>query len=85
MFVSSDFALAAYNSLFKQAYPPPLISSNISPGIQVPQLLPCKNWSFKERFIYLFMRDTQRGKDIGRGLPVGSLMWDLILGPRIMT
>ena len=36
-------------------------------------------------FIYLFMRDTQRGRDIGRGrsrLPSGSLMWDWIPGPR---
>ena len=29
------------------------------------------------------MRDTERGRDIGRGrsrIPVGSLMWDLIPG-----
>ena len=34
---------------------------------------------------YLFMRDTERGRDTGRGrsrLPVGSLMWDLIPGPQ---
>ena len=47
----------------------------------------------KKDFIYLFMRDTQRererererGRDLGRGrsrLPVGSPMWDSILGPR---
>ena len=35
---------------------------------------------FKD-FIYLFMRDTERGRDIDRGrsrLLAGSLMWDLI-------
>ena len=36
---------------------------------------------------YLFMRDTQRerSRDLGRGrsrVPVGSLMWDSIPGPR---
>ena len=33
---------------------------------------------------YLFMRDTERGRDIGRGrsrLPVGSPMQDSIPGP----
>ena len=42
---------------------------------------------FLKRF-YLFMRDTERGRDIGRGrsrLPAGSLMWDLIPGPRVHT
>ena len=37
---------------------------------------------FKD-FIYLFMRDTERGRNIGRGrsrLPVGSPMWDSLLG-----
>ena len=36
-------------------------------------------------FIYLFMRDTEKGRDIGRGrnrLLIGSLMRDLILGPQ---
>ena len=36
-------------------------------------------------FIYLFMRDTERGRDISRGrsrLPTGSLMRDSIPGPR---
>ena len=40
---------------------------------------------FLKDFIYLFMRDTQRGRDIGRGrsrLPAETLMQDLILGPR---
>ena len=40
---------------------------------------------FVLHFIYLFMRYTERGRDIGRGrsrLPVGSLMWGLILGPQ---
>ena len=35
---------------------------------------------------YLFMRDTERGKDTGRGrsrLPARSLIWDLIPNPRI--
>ena len=34
-------------------------------------------FTLKVVFIYLFMRDTERGRDIGRGrsgLPVGSLM-----------
>ena len=34
-------------------------------------------------FIYLFMRDPERGRDTGRGrsrLHAGSPMWDLILG-----
>ena len=38
---------------------------------------------FKKDFIYLFTRDTKRGRDIRRGrsrLPVGSPMWDSILG-----
>ena len=40
---------------------------------------------FKKRF-YLFMRDTERGKDIGRGksrLSVGALMWDSTPGPQV--
>ena len=36
-------------------------------------------------FIYLFMRDTERGRDTGRGRrsrrPAGSLMQDSIPGP----
>ena len=39
---------------------------------------------FKILFIYLFMRDTERGRDTGRGrsrLPVGSPRWDSIPGP----
>ena len=39
---------------------------------------------FKD-FVYLFMRDTERDRDIGRGRSrflVGSLMWVLIPGPR---
>ena len=38
---------------------------------------------FKKDFIYLFLRDTQRARDSGRGrgrLPVGTLMWNLIPG-----
>ena len=39
---------------------------------------------FKKDFcIYLFMRDRERGRDIGRGrsrLPTRSQMWDSILG-----
>ena len=34
--------------------------------------------------IYLFMRDTERGRDIGRGRsrpPARSPMWDLVPGP----
>ena len=41
-----------------------------------------KNDFFKD-FIYIFMRDTERGRDIDRGrsgLHAGSLMWDLIPG-----
>ena len=40
---------------------------------------------FFKDFLYLFMRDTERGRDTGRGrsrLPVRSLMWVLIPGPR---
>ena len=43
---------------------------------------------FFKDFIYLFKRDKERGRDIGRGrsrLPVGSLMDDLIPGPRDHT
>ena len=39
---------------------------------------------FKKDFIYLFMRHTERGRDIGRGrsrLPVVSPMWDPLPGP----
>ena len=35
--------------------------------------------------IYLFMRDTERGRDVGRRrsrFPAGSPMWDSIPGPR---
>ena len=38
---------------------------------------------FFKDFIYLFMRERERGRDTGRGrsrLHAGSLMWDLILG-----
>ena len=38
---------------------------------------------FFKDFIYLFIRDTQRGRDTGRRrsrLHVGSLMWDSISG-----
>ena len=37
------------------------------------------------RFFYFFMRDIERGRDIGRGrsrLPAGNLMWNLIPGPQ---
>ena len=40
------------------------------------------------RFIYLFMRDTERGRDTGRGrcrLPAWSPMWDLNPGPQHHT
>ena len=40
---------------------------------------------FKKYFIYLFMRDTEKEGDIGRGrsrLPVGNLMQNSISGPR---
>ena len=46
--------------------------------------IPEKNFLKKKKkkdFIYLFMRDTERGRDIGRGrsrLPARSPMWDLI-------
>ena len=39
---------------------------------------------FLKKIIYLFMRDTERGRDIVRGrsrLPAGSLMLNSILGP----
>ena len=39
----------------------------------------------KKTFVYLLMRDTRRGRDIGRGrsrLPEGNLVWDLISGPQ---
>ena len=44
----------------------------------------CVFFFFKD-FIYLFMRDTERGRDTGRGrnwLPAGSLMQDSIPGPQ---
>ena len=40
---------------------------------------------FFKDFIYLFMRDTERGRDTGIGrsrLPTRRLMWDSIPGPR---
>ena len=43
---------------------------------------------FKKDFIYLFIRQRERGRDIGRGrsrLPVGSPMWDSIPGLRDHT
>ena len=39
------------------------------------------------RFIYLFVKDTEKGRDTGRGrsrLHVGCPMWDSIPDPRIM-
>ena len=43
---------------------------------------PCHKYVlFKKDFIYLFMRDRERGRDTGRGrsrLPAGGTMWDLI-------
>ena len=42
-------------------------------------------YHFFKILFYLFMRDTERCRDTGRGrrrLPVGSLMWDSIPGPR---
>ena len=39
---------------------------------------------FFKAFIYLFMRDTERGRDTGRGrsrLHAGSPTWDSIPGP----
>ena len=47
--------------------------------VSIPHLI-----MFFKRFIYLFMRDPERGKDTGRGrnrLPVGNLMHDSIPGP----
>ena len=43
-----------------------------------------KNNFFKD-FIYLFMRNRERGRDIGRRrsrIPVGSPMWDSIPRPQ---
>ena len=43
-------------------------------------------FSFFKDFIYLFMRDTEGGRDLGRernGLLAESQMWDLILRPGI--
>ena len=40
---------------------------------------------FFKDFVYLFRRDTERGRDTDRGrsrLPSGSLMQDLIPGPQ---
>ena len=40
---------------------------------------------FVFNFIYLFMRDTERGREVGRGrsrLHAESLLWDSIPGPR---
>ena len=40
---------------------------------------------FLKYFIYLFMRDSEGGRDIGRGrssLPAGSAMWHSIPGPQ---
>ena len=44
-----------------------------------------ENLFYKKYFIYLFMRDTERGRYIGRErsrLPAGSWMRNLILGPQ---
>ena len=44
------------------------------------------NLFFFKYFIYLFMRDTQREAETGRGrsrLPARSQLWDLILDPGI--
>ena len=43
-----------------------------------------RSYIFCFRFLFIYSQETQRGRDIGRGrsgLPVGSSMWDLILGP----
>ena len=61
------------------------VSGHTGPGNQVfVLLLFFKILLFFQRlFIYLFMRDRKRGRDIGRGrsrLHAGNLMWDLILG-----
>ena len=58
-------------------------------GRQMPILFKLYFFTLKKYFIYLFMRETERGGDIGRGrsrLPVGEP--DLRLNPRtpgIMT
>ena len=47
-------------------------------------LKPPQNCQFSLKFLIYFMRDTERGRDIGRGrsrLPAISLMWDSIPGP----
>ena len=47
-----------------------------------------ENKLFKKRFIYLLMRDTERGEEtqaMGEQASCGeSQMWDSILDPRIM-
>ena len=48
----------------------------------------CLECFFKKDFIYLFMRHTERGRDIGRGgsrLPAGNPMLDSIPGLRDQT
>ena len=45
----------------------------------------CSPCFFKNIFIYLFMRDIERGRHIGRGrsrLTAGSLRWDSTPGPQ---
>ena len=54
-------------------------------GLTLDVLRAWRDFFFKD-FIYLFMRDTERTRDIGRGrsrLPAGTgnLMQDLIPGP----
>ena len=51
-------------------------------NITVPEKL---NPFFKKDFTYLFMKDIERGRDMGRGrsrLPVGNWMRNLIPGPQ---
>ena len=48
--------------------------------------IPSSMYFFKKDFIYLFMRDTERGRDTGRGrsrLHAGSQTWDLIPGLQV--
>ena len=47
--------------------------------------LPFPIKTFFKNFMYLFMRDTERGRDTGRGRSrphAGSPTWDSIPGPR---